>query len=129
MYPAAASAVVHKKKKRGTSHKIALPFLTTLKSVRPAQRTIMLSHLDNPSCEIVCQAIGNALHNTVISPVERTDLKNSCAQYKTLLRYLSRPSGSIEWKKKKLPQLGGQPLEMILSSVIPLLMRRLTKQK
>lgn len=104
-----------------------LPFLQTFKELRPTQRCILIAHIDDVSCEVLCETICNVLKNPKVASKQRTKLKRLLQPHKNSLRALSTPSTSKSVKKKKLHQLGGFPLSALLSTAIPLLLSRLTR--
>lgn len=114
------------KSPRGKKRAI-LTFLQTLKGLRPAQRTTILSHLDHESCEVLYETISNVLRNPDVTPSRRIRLRSVLSPHKNTLRFLSSKQRSLSSKKKRLPQMGGFPLAAILSAAIPLLLGLLRK--
>lgn len=98
-----------------------LSFLQALKGLRPAHRTVLLSHLDENSCETLYETISNVLCNTNITSSQRRRLKKQLTPHKDTLRFLSCKRKSPQAKKKRLTQMGGFPITTILSTAIPLL--------
>ena len=101
-----------------------LSFLQSLKIVKPTHRKIIIAHLDNNSLECICEAITNILHNPNLPSHQLNKLKKHLIPYKNSLRYLSKKNR--KHKKKKLIEIGGNPLTYILSAAIPLLINALT---
>lgn len=99
-----------------------LPFLQTFKDLRPAQRSIMLAHLDDKSCEILYEAVSNVLRNPTVSAAQRKRLRKVLQPHKHCLRSLISRSGSSANKRRKLQKIGGFPFSAILSTAIPLLL-------
>jgi hypothetical protein len=106
-----------------------LPFLQVLKQLRPGQRSILLSHLDNESCEMVYEAVANVLKNPKVTPAKRRQLKKALAPHKKCLRSLVSKKRSSGLKRKDLASVGGFPLGLVLSTAIPLLLNMLTGSK
>jgi hypothetical protein len=105
-----------------------LPFIHTFKTLRPAQRVILLAHLDDKSCNLLCECCANVLHNSKIPTAKRKRLSKALLPHKAALRQLVHPSGSLTAKRKKLYQLGGGPLSLILGTALPLLVDLLRKK-
>lgn len=114
--------MVRKKMKNTKKIKKLLPFLQTMKEMRPAHRTIMLNHLDDESAENICEAAANVLRNDNLTQKQKTRLRRYLNPHKSTLRYITKKQVSIKNKKKKLSQIGGNPLSFILSTAIPLLL-------
>lgn len=108
--------------------RVILPFLQIFKELRPNQRTILLSHIDDRSCEAIFEAFANVLRNDKVSPATRKRLKRSLAPHKNCLRTIINRRASCKTKRKKLQQLGGFPFAAIISAAIPLLMSALQRR-
>ena len=104
-----------------------LPFLQTFKELRPAQRGILLAHLDDSSCEILCDAVANVLKNPKVNSATRKKLGKSLNPHKVLLRKLANPKESTKSKRKILYKVGGFPLASILTAAVPLLLNLFSK--
>ncbi len=98
-----------------------LPFLQVLKDIKPVQRKILLAHLDDQSLNNICEATSNVLHNPNLTSKQKTRLRRYLNPHKSSIRYLSRKKTTVKNKKKKLFEIGGNPLAFILSAAIPLL--------
>ena len=92
--------------------------------MKPSHRKIIIAHLDNDSLDCICEAITNILHNPNLTPHQLNKLRKQLSPYKNSLRYLSKKNRKN--KKKKLIEIGGNPLTYILSAAIPLLINALT---
>ena len=108
--------------KRKMNRGIALPFLQTLKEIRPKQRSILLSHLDDEACETVYAAIANVLNNKKVPAKKREKLRKLLAPHKTHLRFMANGKKCNRAKKKRLVQVGGFALGQILQTALPLLL-------
>jgi hypothetical protein len=112
-----------KMSQRGTKRlRTILPFLQTMKELKPAQRGIMLAHLDDNSCQILCEAAANVLTNPRITK-QRKKLREALLPHKKILRTLATTNGrNVGFKRKTLYKLGANPLGYILSAAVPLLL-------
>ena len=99
-----------------------LPFLQTLKQLRPAQRSILLAHIDDVSCEMLYETISNVLRNGKVTPAQQKRLKKALLPHKSCLRTLMSKTCSKQRKRHNLNQIGGFPLGTILATAIPLLL-------
>ncbi len=106
-----------KKSKLRSTHEL----LRLLKGLTSKQRVGVLRCMDDSSCECVFEAVANVLRNDKIDQATRNRLKKCLGPHKKILRYLSNPKGSIKNKKKKLQEIGGFPLGMILKTALPFL--------
>lgn len=106
-----------------------LPFLQTVKELRPAHRAIILAHLDDSSCEALYEAVYNVLRNPRLSVSQRIQLKKVLQPHKACLRSLVNKKASTKTKRKKLYEVGGFPLTTILATAIPLLIDILRGKK
>ena len=104
-----------------------LPFLQVLRELRPQQRSILLSHIDDESCEMVYEAVANVLKNSKVTSAQRRRLKKALEPHKKCLRTLISNKSSRSAKRKNLLAVGGFPIGMILSAALPLLLNLLTK--
>lgn len=97
-----------------------LPLLRIIKGLSKSDQKILLAHIDEDGLEAVYECVHNALSNTVIPVEKRKKLRNSLKAHKEDLRFLTA-SGNKKIKRRKLLQLGGNPLDTILSTVLPIL--------
>jgi len=100
-----------------------LSLLQALKSVRPECRDKLLEHLNDSGCEILFETIKNVLRNDKVKAHSRAKLKKVLAPHKNALRYISKKGKPLTLKKKRLRQIGGNPLTSILTTAIPLLLQ------
>ena len=98
-----------------------VPFLQTLKKIpNPSTRSIVLSHLDEDACEMLCGAIYNVFFNNRVPDKKKRRLAKILRPHAEPLTALSERRGNTAFKKKKLAQIGGGPLTTILGTAIPL---------
>lgn len=105
-----------------------IPFLQTFKDLRPNQRSILIGHIDDKSCEILYEAIANVLRSPRISDGQRKKLRKILQAHKSCLRSLISNKTSRTLKRKKLQQIGGFPLATILATAVPLVLDLLMKK-
>lgn len=110
--------------------KTAIPLLQVLKEMKGYQRQIILSHLDNKSLELICDGVGCVFkkHPQQIDSRVRKKVFGVARQNRKKLQLLmSGRQKNLSSKKRALIQLGGNPLALILSTAIPLLMNLFRK--
>ncbi len=113
--------------KKSLTPRQALPLFDTLTKTGGKQRSILLGHLNDESCQALYQAVHNVLVNPNVTSKQKKRLQTVLLPHAKQVRYLADYKKSEKAKRKKLLQLGGFPLATILSVAIPLLMRILRK--
>jgi hypothetical protein len=99
-----------------------LPLLRVLQDFKPkSRRSILLSHLDDESCEALYEAVANVMLSDRIHPTVRAKLKRILNRNREPLTVLSDKEADPALKKRHLTQMGGGVLSLILSTAIPLL--------
>jgi hypothetical protein len=99
-----------------------LPLLRVLQDFKPkSRRSILLSHLDDESCEALYEAVANVMLSDRIHPTVRAKLKRILNRNREPLTILSDKEADPALKKRHLTQMGGGVLSLILSTAIPLL--------
>ena len=98
-----------------------LPLFSLLKQLSPKKRTEVIQYLDENCVQSLCEAIHNVLHNQSIGQKQQKKLKRTLSPHKAALRYLGDARRSGKQKRVKLMQIGGNPLALILSTVIPII--------
>ena len=107
---------------RGKQHlRALLPLLRTLKSINSTHRAHLIAHIDDRTCDALCETVSNVLSNPNVSAQKRRRLKKLLLPYKTALRVCADKGKSVGVRKKKLEKIGGFPLGAILGTAIPLL--------
>ena len=101
--------------------KKVVPLLRALQNATEEDRQALCKHLGVDGCEAVYECIHNAVHSKKLSAEERSGLKKELSPHKKAIRYLCKPGKNQKKKQKVLSQVGGSPLLMILSSVLPLI--------
>ena len=104
-----------------------LPFMHTLRTLKPAQRIILLEHLDTKSQAALYSALRKVINSKTTPIAHREKLKRILAPHKKSLRYLVDAKKPLRLKKKKLVQMGGQ-LGAVLGVAIPVLLDLLMKR-
>jgi len=103
---------------------VLIPFVKSLASIKNHDhRCILMSHLDYDSCELIYEVIYNVISNKSIPPKKREQLQKILHPHQNNLRYMASKKKKPALKKKRLTQIGGNPLAIILSTAIPLLMQ------
>lgn len=104
-----------------------LPFLQILSEMSPNQRTIILGHLDQKSCETLCSTIRSVVKSTKLKKQVKNQLQKHLTPHKACLRSLCKTK-TFPSQRRSLQKLGGNPLMLILASALPLLLNKLAKK-
>ena len=114
---------------RKSKQKVLLPFLNLLKTLKPANRVILLSHLDDKTRDVLYETINSVLKSDSVPMRKRMFLRSKLWPFKEDLRYLANKKRTRKQKRSKLTQMGGAPLGYIVSTAIPLLLNLYTSSK
>ena len=101
-----------------------IPLLQILSEVKGYQRQIILDHLDHESCSALSDSILHLLKKTSNNAPIKKCLAENKQCFKSILNGKNKKK-----KKRALAKVGGGPLGLILSSVIPLLINFIAKKK
>lgn len=98
-----------------------LPLLEVLKNLQPADRIIVLSHLDESTRGKLCQAVNYFLVQGAKFDVDKkTRLRDQLRPYTEDFRALSDSRKKKQARKKKtLLRIGGGPMTVVLENLIP----------
>jgi hypothetical protein len=109
--------------------KKAFPLLKVLSKLPDQDRTTLIEYLNGDATNALCECVHNAINNRQISG--RHQLCSKALRSKDDLRYISKnhTKSKQKHKLKKLIQVGGSPIGLILSAVLPLLASALFKKK
>lgn len=118
------------------SMKKFLPLIHILEGLSDSERQIVLDHLDQPSLNAVTRAVKTVLADpTTVSPSHRNDLAKAVQQNKNHFTSLlnkkvggGKKKSSCCAQKRALTRIGGNPLAIILSTAVPLLIDLLRKK-
>lgn len=103
--------------------KRVLPLLRTLQDFKPKRnRSILLSHLDDEACEALYEAVANVMLNDRLHPAVRAKLSQLLKRHRRPMEILSDADAEPALKRRHLAQMGGNPLSLILSAAIPILL-------
>jgi len=102
--------------------KVILPFLTSLEKLDPQAQHILLSHLDDESCKILCQIVYTVVKRAPkLEEGERAFLTQHIGDHGKNIRCILNGKESIKKKKRALTEIGGNPLLAILGTAVPIL--------
>lgn len=103
--------------------KRVLPFLDTIKNIRPKQRVLLFSHLDNQTRDLLYASLTYLLTSPKVPVGTRLMLKKKLAPLRESFQTLINRGSSVSKKKKTLIQIGGAPsMTYAIRQVIPLLL-------
>ncbi len=103
--------------------RMLVPLLEALRTMKPAHRIIVLSHLSSTAQDHLYATIAKVLTSKRVPDKKRGQLKKKLEPYKKLLRKLADRSSSVRTKKRLLPQIGAGPLTHVLSTAVPLILQ------
>lgn len=110
--------------------KTHLPLFQVLKELKAYQRQIVIDHLDSKSCNSLSSCIKSVLKQGPKIKKNKKQLQLHIRQNQKELSRLfsnSKKKKSYHSKKKILARIGGNPLALILSTAIPMLMNLFRK--
>lgn len=112
-----------------SSPRAYLPLLHVLRKLPPVERQIIVSHLNDHSCEYIEVCIEKVLKSKKrVSPEVREALEKCIREHKTdVSRLFSTRSPNV--KRKTLAKVGGGFLSLLLGVGVPLLLSLLKKKK
>ena len=111
-----ASMVSLKRKKE------VIPLLNVLKSMNSTDRIIILAHLDDKTRDDLYLTIDSVLKSEKVPIQAKLNLHKKLHHHKGHLKQLTNKTISKQTKKKKLIQIGGNPLKIILNVALPLML-------
>lgn len=100
------------------SMKRIYPFLEVISRLDLKDRQILVQFLDEEGCEAITECIHNALWSKSIDPQKRRAIKLSLKQDEDKYRCILK-EGCSKKRKKKLAEIGGGGLGVILDAVLP----------
>ena len=109
--------------------KVILPLLQTLMGMTPAQRTVIVAHLDEASQDMLIDTIEYVVRSARRKmPKEKADsLSSLLADHKCDVRYMCDRRQAGRLRRRRMRQMGGFPLGLIISTAIPMLLSLLKK--
>lgn len=100
-----------------------LPLMQVLKKLKHYERQIIVDHLDDKACRSLKKCLQTVLkQGKKVPEKERSKLTRCFRRHKPLFTKLLAGSGAGFGDKRTLARLGGNPLALILSTAIPLLL-------
>jgi len=109
--------------------KVVLPLLQTLMGMTPAQRTVIVAHLDEASQDMLIDTIEYVVKTARKKiPQDKADgLSALLTEHKCDVRYMCNRKHPGKLRRRRMRQMGGFPLGLILSTAIPMLFSLLKK--
>ena len=95
------------------------PLLKVLEKTPDEEKSHIINSLNEDAILALCECVHNALSNQNVA--NRQKLCRGTKQYSSELRYIAHGRSNPRQKCKKLVQVGGGAIGLILSAVIPLL--------
>lgn len=99
-----------------------VPLLNALKCVNSKDRIILLAHLDDKTRDDLYLTITSVLRSNKLPIETKLALKKKLHPHKDSLRCLITKGESKDIKKKKLAQIGGSPMKILLNTAVPLML-------
>jgi hypothetical protein len=104
------------------------PLLNLLSRLSTEDREIAATFLNDEACEAMCECVHNSITNLSTEETVRDHFKQETKPVIKTLRFLADENKPVSARQKKLPQLGGGILGLVLSLAIPLLTSFLAKK-
>ena len=105
-----------------------LPLLQVLRQLKNYERQIVVDHLDAQACGALKKCLQTVLKGKKkVSAVEQDKLGRCLKRHKLLFSQALSAKGGAGSERKALAKLGGNPLALVLSTAIPLLLQLLSK--
>jgi len=98
-----------------------------LAKIEPEERAFIVRCLNEKSCKALYECVHNALYNKDISPENRKKIKTHLKKDEGCYRSLLKTGLHAKIKHKKLCQVGGKSLGILLNAVLPLMKKRLVE--
>ena len=109
-----------KKKEKDFLSKLKL--LGILKKINITERPHLLKYLNETGVDILCECYKNIIFNDLkLSPKVKKNLRNSLLGKEREIKLLANKKTPNKRRKKVIIQQGGNPLGLILTTVIPIL--------
>jgi len=107
----------------------ALPLMQVLVGMTPAQRTIIVQHLNDEAQDMLLDSVKYVLQVAPkkMNSERKNNLSGALKEHKCNLRYLCDHKRTVKLRRRRLRQMGGFPLGLILSTAIPMLLNLFTK--
>jgi len=104
-----------------------IPLFQVLKELKDYQRQIIVDHLDDSTCKSLANCIASVLRKSRrISHHQKQQIKRAVRIHQKFLKKIISAEGSPKNSgskrlKTSLTRIGGEPLGLLLSTAIPLL--------
>lgn len=108
-----------------------LPLFQIIGELEPAKRQLLVNHLDDASTRALSDSIGSVLKQTDV-PIHnrwRKKIHRAVQSNRPAFKKLLRGRGGTEQRRQALTCVGGGPLALLLSTVIPLVLGQLIGKK
>lgn len=105
-----------------------ISFFTAVKNLKQKDFQTIIHYLNDEACNLLSECIHNSLCNNSIPSTQRKKLREILWDKRGVLRYIAKSSNNIHRKRKLMPQLGGN-IGLIISAVLPILMRLFSKKR
>lgn len=96
-----------------------MPLLKTLSKISPEERQQLITFLDEKGCEALINCIQNTLYNKQLRKAT-VPLRPTLLKHKLDFKNLLNEKKTSKQKRDKLVQVGGFPLGLILSTLLPI---------
>lgn len=104
-----------------------VPLLNALKCTKSKDRIIFLAHLDDKTRDDLYLTIASVLKSNKVPIETKLALKKKLHPHKESLRCLIAENEPKDKKKKKLTQIGGSPMKILLNTALPLMLNLFPK--
>ena len=99
-----------------------IPLVNVLKSLKASDRVIILAHLDDVTRDDLCVTVNSVLKSEKVPIETRLKLQQKLRGHSDCLKHIASDTASPNTKRKKLTQLGGGPMKLILQAALPMML-------
>ena len=111
----------------------SLPLYQILAELHPAKRQLVISHLDDATCDTMAACVRSVFDKSYhrfspVSKATRATLTRTAMAHRPLFKQVLSKGGRRSVRRRALVQFGAGPLSLILSIAIPWLAGLLAKK-
>lgn len=106
-----------------------IPLLKIIKKLKNDEKRVLVKHLDSRSIECLSCVFRNAIANPTLGAEQQEHLRQRLWDKRNDVRFIANAKKSADAKKRRLSQLGGNLLGLIIGQLLPLVASLLTSKK
>lgn len=106
-----------------------VPLMKIIKKLNNDEKRVLVKHLDGKSIECLSCVFRNAIANPTLSEEQQKHLRQKLWDKRNDVRFIANTKKSTDAKRRRLSQLGGNLLGLIIGQLLPLVTSLLTSKK